>query len=336
LETSLAAEEAALLKYIRLKKQQRNVELLRKIKERVEAGDLTALDGALLGDSSAIQYRPAANAQLPRPVAPVVFTKASRQEYNSWVRDCERYFVEAPAQFPGDVQRVSFASGYLSDTLKTQWDGHCTLERTRDPTFAPTWAYLKERMLSTLGTPAERQRAAGARIKACHQKKDQTPSDLLDYLRPLWDETGRSDPDVWRQDFYLALLPDIRHDLEKLAYSEYDSLEKLEEKANALYRVQREMRQKHADHQERKDAGKRKNEAGDEDKEKSSGQPKKKNKKTTLDSSSITRPSGKEIKCFACGKVGHKRPDCPDNDKFKSELASGPKPQSGKGKGQKS
>lgn len=49
-------------------------------------------------------------------------------------------------------------------------------------------------MLNTLGTPAKRQQLAYKSLKRCKQRPSQSPFNLLDYMRPLWEELG---------DFYL-------------------------------------------------------------------------------------------------------------------------------------
>ena len=47
-------------------------------------------------------------------------------------------------------------------------------------------------MLNALGTPSERKQQAYETLKRTHQKPGQSPTDLLDYLRPLWEELGTS------------------------------------------------------------------------------------------------------------------------------------------------
>ena len=179
-----------------LKNQQEQLEVakLREIKRRVDAGDLTALDTTTIAVDRANAAMPIpSRSHLPRPEAPHVFRKKSRQDYNMWVRDCEVYHTNSPNDFISERQRVAFGIQYVAETLKTVWDQYQYQEKGRNPLWEPTWEILKQRMLDTLGTPAERYQAAYDAIKDAKQRSGQTPTELLYYLKTQWEEVDNRD-----------------------------------------------------------------------------------------------------------------------------------------------
>jgi hypothetical protein len=70
-------------------------------------------------------------------------------------------------------------------------------------------------MLNSLGTPRERQRLAYKQLKSCRQHAGQSLTELLDYLRPLWEKLGPTvTPELQVIEDTLALCIEIQRDLE--------------------------------------------------------------------------------------------------------------------------
>lgn len=158
---------------------------LRELRARYEAGDLTAIQSLqkVALQTKATLAEPSSN--LPRPDPPQLYQKHNRAEYNRWERDCEGYFVQSPTRFIVEARKIDFGLRYVAENLKTLWQAHLASNLRAAPLWTPTWAELKEVMLNALGTPAERRQVAYESLKRCRQRLGQSPTDLLDYMRPL-------------------------------------------------------------------------------------------------------------------------------------------------------
>jgi hypothetical protein len=168
-------------------KAQEELRALRELRARYDAGDTAAVRAVSQGQGGLSLPPVAPAAALPRPEPPQQFAKRNRAEYNRWERDCEGFFTRSAAHFVREQQKVDFGVMYISEPLKTLWRAHCLVEEVSSPSWIPTWAGLKAVMLNSLGTPQERRRQAYEQIKGCRQRAGQSPTELLDYLRPLWE-----------------------------------------------------------------------------------------------------------------------------------------------------
>lgn len=98
-------------------------------------------------------------------------------------------FHRSPNHFFTDDVKITFAKQYLNQANKEVWAKHCeTLKGVYKDGRHFTWEDLKSRMLRCLGTPLQRTMRASTLIKDAIQKGNQSPGDLMVYLRPLWDE----------------------------------------------------------------------------------------------------------------------------------------------------
>ena len=225
---------------------------------------------------------------------------------------------------------------YLSEPLKTLWKAHCTTELQNSPSWQPTWIALKEVMLNALGTPSERKQQAYETLKRTHQKPGQSPTDLLDYLRPLWEELGTSQTTELQVLEYISTLrEDIQKDLFLLPVDRRSTLPLVEEHANVIYRRKGGGRE-HRESTSKKDSSRAEGRTAESE---GTSKPRKKYKKAITGHngpSSHKRGNAKdndsEKVCFGCGEPGHIKPNCPNPKKDKDYS---PNPKEGKGKGRK-
>jgi hypothetical protein len=324
-----------LLRWLTGRKIQHETETLASIKERVDKGDVSALDEVKISSTGAVELQSTpARPHLPPAVAPTTYKAKSRTEYNAYVRDCEDAFAQSSVYFRPDDKKISFALQYLDHTRKSVWKGHCTDSiQTHGTAWKPTWAVLKERMLQCLGTPLQRQLKAREAIKICQQRSNQTPSELLEYLQPLWDEAEVVDGRQQVADFITAMDPQLKKYLGVTSDLHELTLSKVEEKASNLYQSFGVAKK---DHQKPERPNKRKNdEKGDKEEH---SDPKKANK--GRNGSKRGRPRyGKYqegIKCFNCNRMGHYAADCRSKprektDKDKTKPSDGDKAKNAQG-----
>ena len=92
-------------------------------------------------------------------------------------------------------------------------------------------------MLNALGSPQERKQVAYDCLKRAQQRPSQNPTDLLDYMRPLWEELGSSrTPEVQVLEYTAALREDIKKSLLLLPIDRRSTLPQVEEHANLIFR----------------------------------------------------------------------------------------------------
>jgi hypothetical protein len=96
---------------------------------------------------------------------------------------------------------------------------------------------LKTVMLNALGTIQERRMMAYEQIKYCRQRVAESPTDLLDRLRPLWEELGTYiTPELQTIEYMSALRSDIQRDIERLPIVMRATIPAIEEQANIVWR----------------------------------------------------------------------------------------------------
>ena len=349
-----------LREWVRQKQEQREIKMLEEVQQRYLAGDQSVLDTLPSDDAAALKVGSSSKPNLPRPEPPHVYKKKNRRDYNMWVRDCEAYHVQAPSEFRREDQRIAFGVQYISETLRTLWDTQCNEERVGNPTWQPTWEGLKQKMLDALGTPAERRQAAFDTLKAYKQRPNQTPTEVLAHLRPLWEELEDYNTQRQTHEYVSALMDSIKRDLFLLAASQRATIPQIEEQANVIYRrlpsFQKEAHpssQKDSKKPQKKDKGnknlrdssdseedtrnsKRSRKDKDKDKDKSkTGSSQDKSQK----SSGHQRNPMSNVTCYKCGKKGHIAPTCRSKPMEQSEDKSseklGPEKSSEKDKGRK-
>lgn len=210
---------------------------LRLLRRRYEQGDRDALAEATGAPIIPVVARPTADrANLPRPEPPHRYEKKNRADYNQWLRDNEDYHTKNPTYFSEDKQKVSFALQYVTESLRTLWETWVSQEVILRPYWTPTWDDLKEKMLGALGSLEERRQFAYDSIKAAKQRSHQSPTDLLNYLRPLWVEIGEVNPYRMVAEFTAALHEEVRRELRHLPPQNRQTLPQVEESTNRIYR----------------------------------------------------------------------------------------------------
>jgi hypothetical protein len=315
---------------------QEELRVLRELRARYEAGDVTAVR-AVSSSQGGVAMPPAMpSAALPRPQPPQQFAKRNREEYNRWERDCEGFFTRSSANFMQEQQKVDFGVMYISEPLKTLWRAHCLVEQTVFPAWIPTWTSLKAVMLNSLGTPQERRKLAYEQLKSCRQRAGQSPTELLDYLRPLWEELGPTvTPELQVIEYTSALRIEIQRDLERLPVTMRNTIPMIEEQANIIYRRTPSV------HNQKDHLGKQKSNrprTGSDGSE-GDGKPPKKSKRLRVYQSGPkwgrkpeTSTTPRPITCFNCGQAGHKSFECMNPTKPGSDPR---KDRSGKERGRK-
>ncbi|KAH5464137.1 hypothetical protein HBI55_254540 [Parastagonospora nodorum] len=288
---------------------------LRAMKARYDLGDREAFNPKQLGTTPPGPSQSNALGSLPKPEPPTRFEKKNRAQYNRWERDCESYFVTSPRAFPTEASMVAFGLRYVSENMRTLWDSHCSPSAT-SLGWTPTWVELKAVMLNSLGTPAERFQEAYDRIRLARQKPNQSPTDLLDYLRPLWEELGLANTEVMKvTQYYSALRQDIQDDLAKIPVERRSTLATLEEQANMVWRrvtrhrtaVDIPVRTPHS--RPRKVSPNAEGARNPPKKAKHTGMSHNGPKRALA---SGAKSDHSKLTCYNCNKVGHISPDCPN------------------------
>lgn len=176
-----------------------------------------------------------------------------------------------------------------------------------DPEEGLSWNAFKTVMLNALGTRQKREQQAFESLKNTKQRPNQSPTDLLGYFRPLWEELGSSHTlRMEALEFTAALRDDIRKDLMKLPLDQRDTLPAIEESANIIFR-------QNGKQKETRDSKSNKGQSRPRDKSSDREETRKDQKKPKyrhqgyknpkrLDARD-TRPASSEIKCYFFDKV---------------------------------
>jgi hypothetical protein len=308
------AELIEMRRWYAVTKAKEELASLRLMKARYEAGDRTLFQSLDPSTRTAFPQARGASSSLPKPEPPHTYTKKNRREFNQWERDCESFFLRSPANFITEEHKVEFGSRYISENLKSLWRAHCESRQRSSPQWQPQWSNLKTVMLDALGTPSERKQQAQEALKRCRQRSGQTPTDLLDYMRPLWEELGSAhSPELQVLEYISALHDNIRQDLFLLSEDRRNTIPSVEEQANVIYRRrgrqdlqsgnERSKKPQPTSHADEGDAKPPKKQRRSEQGQKgpSSANPKSKG----------FPPPGPGYICRKCGVAGHWHQNCP-------------------------
>jgi len=295
-------------------KEVEEIRALRRMKAQYEVGDNTMF--SIPG--------------MPEP--PQIYSKKNRAEFNRWERDCESFFLGSPANFVSEAQKVEFGTRYVSEPLKTLWKFYCESQLRRTPQWMPTWAKVKLVMLDTLGTALERQQNAYESLRRCKQRPQQSPTDLLDYMRLLWEELGAErTPRVQVLEYTSALLPYIQKYFYLLPADRRDTLPLIEEQANVIFRRRGLFDQDSRPDKSRKQTRANASSEGDiKPPKKAKNQEKRQFVRGRHHKPNNGASPG--ARCYECGEAGHLRPYCP---KTTQQAESYPNKEPEKEKGSK-
>ncbi|KAF1980121.1 hypothetical protein BU23DRAFT_548317 [Bimuria novae-zelandiae CBS 107.79] len=220
--------------------------------------------------------------------------------------------------FTTESSKASFALSYVSQVMRTAWNTEVASRRSQDPLFEETWDGLQEKMLDALGTRLERRQQAHNALKRCSQRADQSPTQLLDYIRNYWEELEVTNEDMRVLDYIGCLNSNITSKINLLAPERRNTVALVEEQASIIYRSKQKAR------------------------EHPTSGPSTKRAKDTKPNSKGDSETPKKAKygviCYHCSKFGHISPNCPEKDKPAapgSKEANGKPEWSGKGKGRK-
>ena len=289
-------------------KQKKELQELRLAKAQYEAGDSSIFPTTGIFKET-VRMTQATSSSLPKPEPPHSYSKKNRVDYNRWERDCEGFFLRSPIDFVTEAQRVEFGTRYISETLKSLWISYCESQIQKTPLWVPNWAAVKQVMLGALGTPAERQQSAYDQLKRCKQRTGQSPTDLLDYMRPLWAELEiERNHKLKVLEFIGALSPQVQKDLFLLPTDRRDTLSAVEEQANVIYR-----RSAAAEPQNRWDKSKKQPRTSADADAEGDTKPQKKAKHSKGGKSWPSHPNKADssiVTCWGCGKTGHYQSNC--------------------------
>lgn len=236
-QQQLAEQEA----WLANARAQIELDRLKDIRRRFEAGDTSAILETPTAQASVTvpTYRP--SAPLPRPKDPQHYKKTDRGEYGRWERDCEAFFHRAPTHFPVDQVKIDFGLQYISEDLKTLWNANVTSQRLSNRLWSPTWENFKLVMLDALDTPQERKHLAYQKLRAARQRAGQSPTDLLNCLRPIYEELGETlSPDAQVLAFTGGLNETVHYEVMREHSPERNTLTKAENLAMRVWRRQPE------------------------------------------------------------------------------------------------
>jgi hypothetical protein len=314
LEAAQEQELETLRTWLRDARAREELRSLQELRTRYEAGDVTAVLAPPAGRSQGLAPTTMPSVSLPRPEPPKEFTKRNRAEFNRWERECEGYFTRSPAHFQTERQKVDFGIMYVSEPLKTLWESNCVVNSVNAPGWVPTWVELKAVMLNSMGTPQERRKLAYDKLKACRQQQGRTPTDLLDYMRPLWEELGSSiTPEMQLLEYSAALRSDIQAELERLPLPMRCTIPMVEEQANIVYRRKNQTRD-HRDQPAREKHSRRREASGEPEGNtktlRNAKKPRSAHSGPKRAKAAPPSAPAQAIVCYKCGEPGHRVFEC--------------------------
>jgi hypothetical protein len=338
------AEQLARERQWRIDRENANeLSILQARRHAIQAGDLTQdyipIDLAKMARPSRVPVRQPA---LPKPNSPPTYNGSTRLSYDEWSDSCEHFFQTASESFPHEEDKVSFATQYINQYLKDSWKSYVEGQKLENPLYVVNWRDLQEQMLNALGSKEERTQDAYDRLKVLSQGNG-TPTVLLNKLKSLWREVGKSQESERVHDFVSALNPRIKTIWKQNGGGIFDKVTDVEAAANRVWRTI------HKDGLDRSGPVNANSGSPPSPRTRGNGGVHKRGKSVRNGPSRDNKPkefnkgptpneakSMADVECYGCHKKGHTRDYCPENPQATYGAKRNGTNQSKKGKGNRS
>jgi hypothetical protein len=234
-----AAELARLRAWQKRKQEEQELEMLRQLQARSNAGEKVPFytaDPSLIIGEKPIASGSSRNVKLPPPKAPHVFKGSDRRNYDMWVEDCEEY-IENSDKLLSEDARVRFGLRYVLDPIRQDWNGLVADRKRKDPSWSPTWEILKAEMLLKLGPEYQREQKAFNDARNLRQYPGQTPAEVLNKLRTLWADAGIHDEQIQIKWLTGSLSKELQDELTRHYQEPASDLQDAENRATRHYQV---------------------------------------------------------------------------------------------------
>ena len=237
-----------------------------------------------------------------KPKDPTTYSGASLKQYRDYVRDCELSFKNAPESFPMEEDLVTWAMQFLSGDPKESWWSQ--YEIMQEVGEELTWDYYKQYILDTHLDPVNRGIDAAIQLNQAAQREGQTTRAFATFLSTLEDQLPRYSEAHRVQ----TLFSKLRQELQ-LAITNTGAIPLTREALVILATTkERNLRKAAGSSHPKRTQGAPNKPSGDRRVRQPGDKPASQDRSSSI---AIRDPPT----CYACGKVGHISPNCPDRSK---------------------
>lgn len=240
---------------------------------------------------------------------PPTYWARDEKEWRSFINWWKVVFKEEPEAWP-EGKRIAKAAMEFRGKPLDEW---ATLEDDKQP---ETWSEFESWTRNLLSDPENRMQNARLKIRELRQKKGQSVRDINNMLE-LWerDLDPPADEVTKAYNTFMALHPDLRKAINVETHGKISTREQVTAIAQRnAEQMSLTWEESTAGQSSRK---RKRTDGGTQDKDNDDSSPMKKSKVAKAGDK-----DSKELKCYNCGKSGHKRPDCPDSKKSTSDEQS--------------
>ena len=175
-------------------------------------------------------------------------------------------------------------------------------------------------MLNALGSRMQRTLQAEGALKRARQRGEQSPSEFLDYLRPLWEELdmiGATEEQRRVRNYINCLQEDVKLFLSALDEEQINTVAKVQEKATNFWLTSRPRKNSSFTQERQKSGEKRRTDPGEPERPPKRGNYRGRGR-GGRQGSNLARNGARDTKfertCYHCNIKGHLSPDCPTRD----------------------